>query len=405
MTAEPRPSPQPIVDIVVPVYNEEHDLEPSVRRLRTYLDERFPYPARITIADNASADSTWVIAQRLATSLPGVRAVHLNQKGRGRALRTTWLASDAPVVAYMDVDLSTGLDALLPLVAGLLSGHSEMAIGSRLAPGARVTRGPKRELISRCYNLILRTALGAGFRDAQCGFKAVRRDVARELLPLVEDQAWFFDTELLILAQRAGLRILEVPVDWVDAPDSRVDVRSTALADLRGVWRLLRHRREVLLPGLPGLAARVASKRLGLGSQVGRFAAIGLVSTAAYLGLYSLVRSFEPAALSNAVALIATTVGNTAANRRLTFGVRGRTDLVRDHLAGLASLAAALTITTLSIGVLDTTVHHPSRAAELLVLVGANALATVCRFGLLRALIARNGRRAATPITLERTPS
>ena len=158
MTAEPRPSPQPIVDIVVPVYNEEHDLEPSVRRLRTYLDERFPYPARITIADNASVDSTWVIAQRLATSLPGVRAVHLDQKGRGRALRTAWLASDAPVVAYMDVDLSTDLDALLPLVAPLLSGHSEIAIGSRLAPGARVTRGPKRELISRCYNLILRTA-------------------------------------------------------------------------------------------------------------------------------------------------------------------------------------------------------------------------------------------------------
>jgi glycosyltransferase involved in cell wall biosynthesis/putative flippase GtrA len=402
MTTEARLNRQPIVDIVVPVYNEEHDLEPSVRRLRTYLDEHFPYPARITIADNASIDSTWAIAQRLEASLAGVVALHLDQKGRGRALRTAWLASDAPVVAYMDVDLSTGLDALLPLVAGLLSGHSEIAIGSRLAAGARVTRGPKRELISRCYNLILRIALGAGFRDAQCGFKAVRADLARELLPLVEDQAWFFDTELLILAQRAGLRILEVPVDWVDDPDSRVDVRLTALADLDGVWRLLRHRREVLLPGP---ARRSGSKRLGLGSQVGRFAAIGLVSTAAYLGLYSLVRSFEPAALSNAVALIATTVGNTAANRRLTFGVRGRTDLVRDHLAGLAGLAAALTITTLSIGVLDSTVHHPSRATELLVLVGANALATVCRFGLLRALIARNGRQAATSIHLERTPS
>jgi glycosyltransferase involved in cell wall biosynthesis len=402
MTAEPQPNPRPIVDIVVPVYNEEHDLEPSVRHLRTYLDERFPYPARITIADNASIDSTWVIAQRLATSLPGVCAIHLDQKGRGRALRTAWLASDAPVVAYMDVDLSTGLDALLPLVAGLLSGHSEIAIGSRLAPGARVTRGPQRELISRCYNLILRTALGAGFRDAQCGFKAVRSDVARELLPLVEDQAWFFDTELLILAQRAGLRILEVPVDWVDDPDSRVNVRSTAIADLRGVWRLLRHQRHVVLPGL---AVRHASRRLGIGSQVGRFAAIGLVSTAAYLGLYSLVRTFEPAALSNAVALIATTVGNTAANRRLTFGVRGRADLVRDHLAGLAGLGAALTITTFSIGVLDSTVHQPSRASELVVLVGANAIATVCRFGLLRALIARNGRRAATSINLERTPS
>jgi putative flippase GtrA len=145
--------------------------------------------------------------------------------------------------------------------------------------------------------------------------------------------------------------------------------------------------------------------RLGLGGQVGRFAAIGLVSTAAYLGLYSLVRSFGPAAVANAAALLATTLANTAANRRLTFGVRGRADLVRDHLAGLAGLAAALTITTLSIGVLETTVRHPSRAAELVVLVGANALATVCRFGLLRVLIARNGRHAAPPTNLERTPS
>ena len=394
MNAEPASTANssPIVDIVVPVYNEAHDLEPSVRRLRTYLDERFPYSARITIADNASTDSTWAIARQLESSLTGVRAVHLDQKGRGRALRTAWLASDARILAYMDVDLSTGLDALLPLVAGLLSGHSQVAIGSRLAPGAHVTRGPKREVISRGYNLILRTVLGAGFRDAQCGFKAIRADVAHELLPLVEDQAWFFDTELLILAQRAGLRILEVPVDWVDDPDSRVHIRSTATADLRGVWRLLRHRRS-------------GERPVGLGGQVGRFAAIGVISTIAYVGLYSLARAFEPAALANAAALIATTVGNTAANRRLTFGIRGRADLFRDHLAGLAGLAVALTITTLSIGALETTLSHPSRTAELLVLVGANALATICRFGLLRVLIARNGGRGTTPVNLERTPS
>jgi putative flippase GtrA len=392
----------PVVDIVVPVFNEAHDLEPSVRRLRTFLDERFPYPARITIADNASTDPTWSIAQRLEAGLPGVRALHLDQKGRGRALRTAWLASDAAVLAYMDVDLSTGLDALLPLIAGLLSGHSQVAIGSRLAAGAHVTRGVKREVISRCYNLILRTVLGASFRDAQCGFKAIRADVARELLPLVEDQAWFFDTELLILAQRAGLRILEVPVDWVDDPDSTVHIRSTATADLRGVWRLLRHRRWV---PLASTVMTPSERPVGLGSQVGRFAAIGVLSTIAYVGLYSVARAFEPAALANAAALIATTVGNTAANRRLTFGIRGRADLFRDHLAGLAGLAVALTITTLSIGALETTVSHPSRTAELLVLVGANALATICRFGLLRVLIARNGGRGTTPVNLERTPS
>jgi putative flippase GtrA len=400
MTAIKGSTDKPIVDIVVPVYNEEHDLEPSVRRLRTYLDERFPFGARITVADNASTDATWQLAQRLEAELPGVRAIHLDQKGRGRALRSAWLASDSTVVAYIDVDLSTGLDALLPLVAGLLSGHSEIAIGSRLAPGAHVVRGPKREVISRCYNLLLRTVLATRFRDAQCGFKALRTDVARELLPLVQDQAWFFDTELLVLAERAGLRILEVPVDWVDDPDSRVDVGATALADLRGVWRLIRQRRSVVLAGFGGSPARH-----GLGSQVGRFAAVGVVSTLAYVALYSLVRAFEPAPLANALALITTTVGNTAANRRLTFGVRGRADLVRDHLAGLAGLAVALVITTTAIALLDAAVARPGRVVVLAVLVAANAFATICRFGLLRALIVRGSRPAPTSINLERTPS
>jgi len=244
----------PIVDIVVPVYNEEADLESSVRRLRAYLDDRFPFASAITIADNASTDATWSIARLLADSMPGVRAVHLDEKGRGRALRQAWLASEAPIVAYTDVDLSTDLDALLPLVAPLLSGHSQVSIGSRLAVGARVTRGPKRELISRSYNLILRTVLRVGFRDAQCGFKAMRADVARLLLPEIRDQAWFFDTELLVLAERAGLRVHEVPVDWVDDPDSRVAIGSTALADLRGVWRLLwsrsrPKRAQAMMPG------------------------------------------------------------------------------------------------------------------------------------------------------------
>ncbi len=241
----------PVVDIVVPVHNEEADLESSVRGLRTYLDDRFPFTAAITIADNASTDATWTIARRLADSMRGVRALHLDEKGRGRALRQAWLASEAPIVAYTDVDLSTDLDALLPLVAPLLSGHSQVSIGSRLARGARVTRGPKRELISRSYNLILRTVLRVGFRDAQCGFKAMRADAAKLLLPAVRDQAWFFDTELLVLAQRAGLRVHEVPVDWVDDPDSRVAIASTALADLRGIWRLLRTRSR------PRLACRL----------------------------------------------------------------------------------------------------------------------------------------------------
>src|SRR4051794_39977222 len=136
------------VDIVVPVYNEEAALEPGIRRLHRFLSESFPFGWRIVIADNASTDATPEVARRLRGQLRGVEYMRLERKGRGRALRAAWSRSDARVVAYMDVDLSTDLRALLPLVAPLLSGHSDVAIGSRLAHGARVVRGPKREVIS-----------------------------------------------------------------------------------------------------------------------------------------------------------------------------------------------------------------------------------------------------------------
>jgi glycosyltransferase involved in cell wall biosynthesis len=232
--------PTPVLDVVIPVYNEEADIEWSVRRLHAHLSSAFPYTFRITVADNASTDGTLAAASRVAEDLGRVRVVHLDQKGRGRALKAVWLASDAPVLAYSDVDLSTDLGALLPLVAPLISGHSDVAIGSRLARGANVVRGPKREILSRGYNLILRGALRVKFSDAQCGFKAIRRDAAELLLPLVEDTGWFFDTELLVLAQHAGMRTHEVPVDWVDDPDSRVDIVPTVLADLKGVVRMAR---------------------------------------------------------------------------------------------------------------------------------------------------------------------
>lgn len=224
----------PVLDVVIPVYNEENDLEPCVRRLHAHLAGTFPYPFRITIADNASTDLTEAVAKSLATEIPEVESFRLDQKGRGRALRAVWTESEAPVLAYMDVDLSTDLNALLPLVAPLISGHSDLAIGSRLARSSRVVRGAKREFISRTYNLILRGSLAARFSDAQCGFKAIRKDVAERLLPMVEDTGWFFDTEMLVLAERAGLRIHEVPVDWVDDPDSTVDIVRTATDDLKG---------------------------------------------------------------------------------------------------------------------------------------------------------------------------
>jgi len=376
----------PRIDIVIPVYNEQADLARSVRRLRSYLDERFPFTARVTIADNASTDETWAIAQRLAAELPGVVALHLAEKGRGRALRTAWTQSDAEVVAYMDVDLSTDLDALLPLVAPLLSGHSDVAIGSRLSPGSRVTRGAKREFISRSYNLLLRGVLRARFRDAQCGFKATRADVARQLLPSVADQGWFFDTELLIAAQRAGMRIHEVPVDWVDDPDSRVDIGRTARDDLRGVGRLW-------LDGLRGHRA------------VLRFLGVGVASTLAYVVLYSLLRGTLPAATANAVALLVTAVGNTAANRRFTFGVHGRDQMLRDQVVGLAAFGLALGVTSGALGLLSAVAPEAGRGIELVVLVAASVVATALRFVLLRAGIGRTRQQPARePARIARAP-
>ncbi|QFQ98161.1 glycosyltransferase family 2 protein [Streptomyces phaeolivaceus] len=246
------------VEIVVPVYNEAHVLAGSIGRLHAYLEASFPFPFRITIADNASTDTTWETARALADRLPHVHAVHLDRKGRGRALKHVWSRSTADVVAYMDVDLSTGLEGFLPLVAPLLSGHSDLAIGSRLHRQADVIRGAKREFVSRSYNLLLRLGLAARFSDAQCGFKAVRADVFRALAPRIEDTAWFFDTELLVLAQRNGLRIHEVPVDWVDGPDSRVDFVRTAVDDLRGMGRMLRATaaRRVRVADVPHRARR-----------------------------------------------------------------------------------------------------------------------------------------------------
>ncbi|MBG6104293.1 putative flippase GtrA [Micromonospora vinacea] len=389
-----------VLDVVIPVYNEEVDLGPCVRRLHAHLSTHFPYPFQITIADNASVDDTLKVADGLAGELPGVEVLHLDAKGRGRALSAAWSASSAPVLAYMDVDLSTDLAALLPLVAPLISGHSDLAIGTRLARTSRVVRGAKREVISRAYNLLLRGALAARFSDAQCGFKAIRADVAAELLPLVRDTGWFFDTELLVLAQRAGLRIHEVPVDWVDDPDSRVDIVATALADLRGVGRLGRALLTGALP-LADLRAQLGRAPLtgprarrgpalpgqvpvGLPRQLVRFAAVGVASTLAYLLLFVATRGLLGAQPANLLALLVTALANTAANRRLTFGISGRRHAARHHAQGLLAFALGLALTSGALAALHTVSAVPARPVELAVLVVANLAATVLRFVLLR---------------------
>ncbi|MEV4220278.1 glycosyltransferase [Nonomuraea sp. NPDC049725] len=339
------------VDIVIPVYNEERALPGCVRTLTAFLDDSFPMPWRITIVDNGSTDATWQIAQALASGHSRVHARRLEIAGRGAALKAAWRDSPADIVAYMDVDLSTGLGALFPMVASLASGHSEIAIGTRLAHTARTRRSVKREVISRGYNTLLRVGFGARFSDAQCGFKAARADVIRPLMDRVEDDAWFFDTELLLLAEHNGLRVHEVPVDWVEDLDSRVRVVRTAVADLKGLarltWSMSTGRATVDVAGPAELApvhpdAVVAEPKV---AKLVKFAAVGAFTSVLYALLYLPLREVLEPALCNLAALVLTGVVNTEANRRWTFGRRGgkRTGM---HLRAAAVFLSNYAVTT-----------------------------------------------------------
>jgi putative flippase GtrA len=393
------------LEVVVPVYNEQAGLASSIRILHAYLSAEFDVEWLITIADNASVDRTLEIATDLTYELDRVRVLHLDEKGRGRALKAAWLDSPARVVAYVDVDLSTDLRGLPPLVAPLLSGHSDVAIGTRLAASSRVSRGGKREFISRCYNFLLRRTMGAQFTDAQCGFKAIRSDVAAQLLPLVEDTGWFFDTELLILAERSGMRIHEVPVDWVDDPDSRVDILSTAREDLRGMFRVTRGLMSGRIPvdrvyaaiGRPPFDPPTPPSFF---AQVVRFAAVGVVSTVAYALLYLLFAASLGGFFANFLALLITAIANTAANRRFTFGVRGRAGAAIHQFQGLIVFGIAWLITSGSLLELHLINPHASTVIDLAVLMFANLLATVLRFVLLRVWVFRRQRRSAGPTEL-----
>lgn len=249
---------RPRVNVTLPVYNEAAQLAGSVRRVTEFLATLPQWRWELVIADNGSTDGTRQMAEELAgeyredrSQIPEagcpildrpitLRVVHLDQAGRGRALREVWLTSDADVLSFMDIDLSTDLAHLPELIGVVTEGRADLAIGSRLLPGSQTTRGWKRELLSRGYNWLLHRALGLRVADAQCGFKAISRRAAQALLPQVADTGFFFDTELLVLAQRQGWRIAELPVRWVDDPDSRVRLLRTIAQDLRGVWRLRR---------------------------------------------------------------------------------------------------------------------------------------------------------------------
>lgn len=227
------------VDVVVPVLNEEAQLAASVEALRSFLIDHCPYRWRIVVADNASTDRTPAICRDLRDRYGGdVDFIRLEQKGRGRALRMAWTGSAADVVCYMDVDLSTNLRALPPLLAALIHSDYDLATGSRLMHGATVTRQWRREIISRSYNLLIRLMFWHRFRDAQCGFKGATRRAVDELVPQVKDQAWFFDTELLLKGERQGYRIFELPVEWIEDLETRVKIIRTAWEDIKGLVRV-----------------------------------------------------------------------------------------------------------------------------------------------------------------------
>jgi putative flippase GtrA len=337
-----RPAAQ--VEIVVPATTQQRDLELSIIRLHSFLAGGFPFTAHVTITAAGPHERTWAVARRLADTFPEVSVVRAEDARRGPALRAAWSGSDSDVLAYLDPDLSIDLAALIPLVGPLVAGTSDVAVGTRLTPGARPQPGPRREITSCGYSLLLQAGLGTGRADAQCGFKAITRDSARRLLPMTSSSEWFFDAELIGLAERAGLRIHEVAVNE---------------------------------PAGPGLAPL---RRLG--GPLARFAAIGLVSTVAYAAIYLALRQVMPAAAANAVSLLVTAVGNTAANRRFTFGIGGRAHVVRHQLRGLLAFGAGLALTTAALTILSVADRGAGGAAELAVLIAASIVATLLRFGL-----------------------
>jgi glycosyltransferase involved in cell wall biosynthesis/putative flippase GtrA len=378
-------SAAPQVELVVPVRDEERSLEPNIRRLIEYLRSSFPFRTRVTIADNNSTDSTLEIASKLEVEFEEVRVVHVSLPGRGLALHTIWSQSDADILAYMDVDLSTDLNALLPLVAPIFSGHSDVAIGNRLAHGSRVIRGAKREIISRGYNLLLRATLGTGFSDAQCGFKAICRQQAQHLLPLVQDTSWFFDTELLVLAERAGLRIYEVPVDWIDDIDSRVDILPTILDDLHGIVRIRF--------GLARGAIRVPQLRApsfgfldlnGFFRRIPQFAAVGIRSALLYMVLFLAFRSIVAVRPADATSLAIAAISNTAANQRVIFGFYAYANARIFYLSSLIGCIISVATSSLALSSAHLLVSSPACGTDAAVLTVVNVVAVALRLGWFR---------------------
>lgn len=225
------------VDVVLPVYNEEAVLRNNTLILYEYLKRTADFSWNIIIADNASSDRTSEIAKALISGKSNIRYEFLPVKGRGYALRNAFLRSNADILSWMDIDLSTNIRYFKLLIEGIQCGY-DIAIGSRLMQGSRIKRRLNREIISRAYNSLVKILFFNGFSDAQCGFKAFRADVIKRLMPLIKNNNWFFDTEILLLAEYNKYRIFEVPVEWIDDIKSKVNIPKTVMEDLAGLLRM-----------------------------------------------------------------------------------------------------------------------------------------------------------------------
>jgi glycosyltransferase involved in cell wall biosynthesis len=373
--------PPTTVDLVVPVYNEEASLAASIETLLA-ADTVSGAEVTIIIADNASTDATPTIAAALAAEHSAVEYVRLEQKGRGRALRQVWLSSNADVLAYTDVDLATDIRVLDPMVEIIRSGLADVAIASRLQQGIAVERGVKREIISRCYNRLLKLTLGVGFSDAQCGFKALSATAAKELLPQVEDDEWFFDTELLALAEWSGFRTHEFGTDWTDDPDSSVNVLDTAWKDIKGIIRLRSSGRGQIERELPAP---------NTGAQILHFIDVGIISTILYAVLFLFGTQIVSATMANLIALLLSAVANTALNRRHTFGVRSPHRRLRAQIKGLAAFGLCLAFTSAGLAVAEGFTGKWATIGTLCVLTAANVAATAIRFVLMRTWVFARG--------------
>ena len=226
------------VDIVIPVYNEEVNLEKNINILTEWLKNNFKYEWIVTIADNGSTDNTKKIAKDLDMKNKKIILKEITSKGRGIALRESWLSSTSDICAFMDIDLSTELEYLNEIIYPIVELECEICCGSRWMSSSNVKRGLFRGILSWSYNFILQTTLGLKIKDSQIGFKAIKTDTAKKVIPLIKDNEWFFDTELLLISQKNDLKIKQIPVIWIDHPKSTVVVLKTVKMFLRNVWRM-----------------------------------------------------------------------------------------------------------------------------------------------------------------------